>query len=104
MLAGRIDWAFFEREFSAPFSETTGAPAKPARLMVGLHYLKHVHNLSDEVTVAQWVENPYWQYFCGMKYFEHAPPIDPSSMTRWRKMIGEKGAEALLAQTIAAGL
>ena len=41
MLAGRIDWAFFEREFSAPFSETTGAPAKPVRLMVGLHYLKH---------------------------------------------------------------
>ena len=24
LLAGRIDWAFFEREFSAPFSETTG--------------------------------------------------------------------------------
>jgi len=25
--------------------------------MVGLHYLKHVHALSDEGVVARWVEN-----------------------------------------------
>ena len=103
-LAHEVDWAFFERELSEVFDERTGAPAKPVRLMVGLHYLKHVYNLSDEQTVARWVENPYWQYFCGMKWFEHAMPIDPSSMTRWRKLIGERGAEAMLAQSIATGL
>jgi len=103
-LAQEIDWSFFERELSVAFHETTGAPAKPVRLMVGLHYLKHVYNLSDEQTVARWVENPYWQYFCGMKWFEHAMPIEPSSMTRWRKLIGERGAEAMLAQSIATGL
>ena len=103
-LSHEIDWSFFERELSVAFHETTGAPAKPVRLMVGLHYLKHVYNLSDEQTVARWVENPYWQYFCGMKWFEHAMPIDPSSMTRWRKLIGERGAEAMLAQSIATGL
>jgi len=31
-------------------------------------------------------------------------PIDPSSMARWRKRIGEAGAEELLKQTIASGL
>ena len=103
-LAGQIDWAFFERELGAHFCEDNGAPAKPVRLMVGLHYLKHAYNLSDEQIVLRWVENPYWQYFCGMKFFEHALPIDPSSMTRWRRKIGEQGAEALLAQSIAAGL
>jgi IS5 family transposase len=103
-LAGQIDWAFFERQLGANFCETNGAPAKPVRLMVGLQFLKHTYNLSDEQTVLRWVENPYWQHLCGMKFFEHTLPIDPSSMTRWRKKIGEQGAEALLAQSIAAGL
>jgi len=39
-----------------------------------------------------------------MKYFEHSPPIDSSSMTRWRKRIGDAGAEELLKETIQAGL
>jgi IS5 family transposase len=72
--------------------------------MVGLHYLKHLYQLSDEDVVQQWVENPYWQYLCGSKYFEHALPIHPTSMTRWRKKIEAAGAEQMLAETIAAGL
>ena len=103
-LAGQIDWPFFERALGKHFCEHNGAPAKPVRLMVGLHYLKHTYNLSDEQTVLRWVENPYWQYFCGSKWFEHTLPIDPSSMTRWRKLIGEQGAEQLLAESIATGL
>ena len=67
------------------------------------HY-KHTYNRSDEQTVLRWVENPYWQLFCGEKWFQHEFPINPSSMTRWRKKIGEQGAEQLLAQSIAAGL
>jgi IS5 family transposase len=98
-----IDWEWFEAELACNFSETDGAPAKPTRLMVGLHYLKHTFNLSDERTVAQWVENPYWQLFCGMKHFEHEAPIDPSLMTRWRKMVGDGKMEALLKESIEAG-
>ncbi|MDO9006376.1 MAG: IS5 family transposase [Aquabacterium sp.] len=103
-LAGQIDWTFFERELGEHFCEHNGAPAKPVRLMVGLHFIKHTFNLSDEQTVLRWVENPYWQHFCGEKFFEHTLPIDSSSMTRWRKLIGEKGAEGLLAESIATGL
>jgi len=40
-------------------------------LIVALHYLKYTYKLSDEDVVATWVENPYWQYFSGMKFFEH---------------------------------
>ena len=68
--------------------------------MVSLHYLKYTYNLSDEETVARWVENPYWQHFSGPQHFEYKMPIDPSSMTRWRKRIGVEGAETLLSQTI----
>jgi len=60
--------------------------------------------LNDEDVVATWIENPYWQYFSGMKRFEHEFPINPSSMTRWRKRIGEAGAEEPLKETIKAGL
>ena len=40
----------------------------------------------------------------GMRFFEHEMPIDPSSMSRWRRRIGEAGAEELLRETIQAGL
>jgi len=72
--------------------------------MVDLHYLKFAYDLSDDEVVNGWVENPYWQYFSGMKWFEHELPMNPSSMTRWRKRIGVAGAEELLKETIKAGL
>lgn len=103
-LAGAVDWPQFDAAFAPLYDEGNGRPGIPTRLMVGLHYLKHVFKLSDEEVVSQWVENPYWQYLCGSKYFEHDLPIDPSSMTRWRKKIAAAGAEKLLLETLAAGL
>ena len=98
-LAHQIDWKTFDQEFETHFSDE-GRPAIATRLMVALHYLKYSYDLSDEETVAMWVENAYWQYFGGRQHFEHELPIDPSSMTRWRKRIGVEGAEVLLSQTI----
>ncbi len=71
--------------------------------MAGLLYLQHAYRLSDEAIVARWVENPYYQHFTGETFFQHRPPIDPSSLTRWRNRIGEEGAEWLLTKTIEAG-
>src|SRR5271167_2068216 len=84
-----IDWQGFERALGETYHLSQGAPGISTRLMVALHYLKYRHDLSDEDVVAAWVENPYWQQFSGMKYFQHRMPIDPSSMTRWRKRLGE---------------
>ena len=98
-----IDWAFFESEWAGFFPSHTGRPATPPRLVAGLLYLQHAYRLSDEAVVARWVENPYWQHFCGEVSFQHRPPIDPSSLTRWRGRIGEEGVEWLLTQTIEAG-
>jgi transposase, IS5 family len=103
-LAQAVDWARFDAAFEPLYEEGNGRPAIPTRLMVGLHYLKHVLQLSDEQVVAPWVENPYWQHLCGSKFFEHELPIHPTSMTRWRKKIAAAGAEQLLAETLAAGL
>ena len=97
VLANQIDWSVFENDFGALYSEQ-GRPAIPTRVMVGLHYLKHAFNESDETVVYRFVENPYWQYFCGFEEFQHEFPIDPSSMTRWRKRIGSKGMKKLLSE------
>nr|WP_269101047.1 IS5 family transposase [Mangrovicoccus ximenensis] len=102
-LAGLIDWEVFEREWSGFFPSRTGRPAAPPRLVAGLLYLQHAYRLSDETVVARWVENPYYQHFTGEVFFQHRPPIDPSSLTRWRKRIGEEGVEWMLTQTIEAG-
>ncbi|MCO5120700.1 MAG: IS5 family transposase [Burkholderiaceae bacterium] len=101
-LAELIDWSVFEREFGGQFVSTTGRPALPTRLVAGLLYLKHTFALSDEDVVERWVENPYWQHFCGERYFRHELPCDPSSLVRWRQRIGEAGVEWLLTQTIEA--
>jgi IS5 family transposase len=103
-LAGKIDWREFDVTFGSLYDPGNGRPGTPTRLMVGLHYLKHTFNQSDEAVVARWVENPYWQYFCGMTDFTHEFPIDPSMMTKWRNRLKSDGMEKLLEGTIRAGL
>lgn len=95
-LADKIDWSFFEKEFSGTYHETIGRPGKSIRLMVALHYLKYTFDLSDEALLDGFLENPYWQYFCGYEYFQHQLPTDPSNMTRFRERVGDKGFEKML--------
>ena len=104
ILSHQIDWSEMEDSFSGLYCHTNGRPAKPIRLMVGLHYLKYTYNQSDEDVVARWVENPYWQYFCGEQYFQTDFPLDPSSMTRWRNRVKESDLEQLLQATLKVGL
>ena len=63
-LAELIDWSEFDQAFGELYCPDNGSPAKSTRLMVGLQFLKHAFGLSDEAVVKQWVENPYWQFFC----------------------------------------
>lgn len=100
VLAQEIDWSVFETAFGPTYCEATGRPAKPIRLLVGLHYLKHAFNESDESVVERWVENPYWQFFCGFEYFQHQFPLDPTLLVKWRHRVGADKMEKLLAETI----
>ncbi len=100
ILAHQINWSFFEEEFGALYTNGAGQPPKPVRLMVGLMMLQHMHGLSDEQVVHQWVQNPYWQYFCGYDYLQWDLPSDPSSMTRWRNRLGVERLQKILAETI----
>lgn len=99
-LARQIDWSHFDTEFASLYSHR-GKPSKPIRLMVGLSMLKHLENLSDEVLIQRWVQNPYYQSFTGEIEFQWQLPCDPSDMTYFRKRIGTEGFEKILAASIA---
>ena len=98
-LSERMNWAKLEADIDVIYSNGAGQPPLPTRLLVGLHYLKYTFNESDESVVERWVENPYWQYFCGFEYLQHELPLHPTSLTRWRDRVGDK-LEVLLSHTI----
>lgn len=101
-LADLIEWDRLGAAMSASFISHRGRPATSPRLIAGLLYLQHAFDLSDEDVVWQWLDNPYRQMFTGEPYLQTMLPIDPSSLTRWRKRLGEAGVEELLAETIEA--
>ncbi len=94
-LADTLPWLEFEQAFAKYYSEE-GRPAKPVRLMVGLLLLKQMFNQGDETVVAAWVQNPYWQYFCGLNEFQWQMPCDPSDLVYFRQRIGEGGVQRIL--------
>ena len=100
-LARTIDWKFLEETFGAVYEDGAGRPPLPTRLMAGLAILKHTYDLSDEVVCELWIENPYYQYFCGEEFFQHQLPLDRSSMTNWRNRMGEERLRALLQESLA---
>ncbi len=101
VLAGQIDWSRLEVALEPCFDPEVGAPALPTRLMVGLLYLKHAFNESDESLLERWVENPYWQFFCGCHTFQHELPLHPTSLVKWRQRLGAERLQELLQETIA---
>jgi IS5 family transposase len=98
-LAEAMPWEVFEKEMGGYYSEE-GRPAKPVRLMVGLLLLKQMYDLGDETAVAQWVQNPYWQFFCGECEFQWVMPCDPSDLVHFRHRIGEAGMALIFGSSV----
>ena len=103
-LANMVDWSTFEKAFAPLFCADNGRPPKPIRLMVGLLMLKHLRNVSDEQVVAQFRENAYYQYFCGLEAFCTAGPCASSELVHFRHRIGEEGVELILKESIRTNL
>ncbi len=67
--------------------------------MIGLLLLKHIYGLSDEGMCERWVHDPYFQFFTGEEFFQHAFPHERSDLSHWRKRLGDK-LELLLAESL----
>jgi IS5 family transposase len=107
ILSRLIPWDILEVEFADLYQSNGnfgGQPPKPIRLMIGILLLQHLHNLSDEQVVRTWVENPYWQFFCGYDFLQWNFPIDPSSLTRFRNRIGANRMEKILSLTVSVAI
>jgi transposase, IS5 family len=96
-LAKAINWRFLEEQFGAAYTDGAGRPPLPTRLMAGRS--SSTRTTSAMKLCAHWVENPYYQYFCGEEFFQHELPLDRSSMTNWRNRMGEERLQALLQES-----
>ena len=98
-LAKCIEWNQVTDSLSKYYSHR-GRKAKRIRMMVGLHLLKHMNNLSDKQVVEGLRENVYWMVFCGVPTEEIATRLplhwlSPSTMTKFRKRIGAEGMQEI---------
>ncbi len=100
ILANKINWQKIESIFEPHFS-VLGRKAIPTRMILGIQILQYIYALSDEKVCEMWVENPYFQYFCGEKFFRHEFPIDRSSISRWRARFGADYLDQILQETLA---
>ncbi len=98
-LADQINWPRLEEKIEVVYGDGCGHPALPTRLLAGLHYLKYTFNESDESVVERWVENPYWQYFCGYEQLQHKLPLHPTTLVKWRNRVGDM-LESLLEEIL----
>ena len=97
-LAQKVDWDWIDEEVASQFSDQ-GRPGTETRFMTGLLILKHMYGLSDEGLCERWVYDPYFQYFTGETFFQHAFPHERSGMSHWRARIGDK-LEMLLQESL----
>ncbi len=98
VLADKIDWNWIDAQLADCFSDK-GRPGEPVRFMIGMFLLKHNYALSDEQVWDRWVQDPYFQYFTGEEFFQHALPHERSGMSHWRGRIGDK-LDILLAESL----
>ena len=94
LLSAQTDWKRFEDDFGNLYSNT-GKPGVPIRIMAGLMMLKIIYNMGDLAVMEQWIQNPYFQYFCGESEFQWKFPCDPSDLVHFRKRVGAEGIELI---------
>ena len=90
-LAGRIDWDKMTAALSVYYSPDKGRRAVPVRKIAGMIILKDIYESTDEGILKQWLENPYFQYFCGEIYQQNELPFNRSELVKFRHRIGEAG-------------
>ena len=99
-LTNVIQWHNLEMSLSKKYHNDMGRPAKPIRLMCSLLMLKYLYNLSDEGLIAQWIQNPYYQYFGGFSELQWEQPCAASELVHFRYRIGRQGEELILKESI----
>ena len=85
-LAKQIPWEEIEALYASSLSGTgQGSPALSVRVALGALIVKERLGMSDEETVEHIKENPYLQYFLGLKEYTDKPVFHPTMYVHFRK-------------------
>ncbi|MCP4568860.1 MAG: IS5 family transposase [FCB group bacterium] len=85
-LAQLIPWHEFEKQYCSNLSNSgQGPPAFSVRMALAALIIKERLGVTDEECVEQIRENPYLQYFCGLKAFTTKRPFHPTMFVHFRK-------------------
>ena len=101
-LADLLPWEKLDSEYGRHFSAGQGRPARDSRLVCGLLAVKQLKGVSDEDAVAEFMESPYIQAFCGLEYFELEQAPNPGMLSERRKRLGPEFLALLDAELSAA--
>jgi len=94
-LAKIIPWDIIEDRYAKLFASNRGQVAKPVRMALGALLIQEKCGYSDRETVEQITENPYLQYFIGLREYQVQPPFDPSLMVHFRKRFDAETLKAI---------
>ena len=98
-LAGKIDWGFLDRRFGEVYAaETDSRRCRCGSSPVSSSSSTCIRSATRLCARAGW-RTPF-QYFCGERVFRHALAFDRSSLTRWRRRLGEERLSALLQESL----
>lgn len=85
-MARMIPWYKFKEQYCSNLSDSgQGPPAFSVRMALAALIIKERLGVSDEECVEQIQENPYLQYFCGLKSFCTDRPFHPTMFVHFRK-------------------
>jgi IS5 family transposase len=95
----KLDWEELSSALAKFYCPDNGRPTKPTRVKIGLMIVKHLYTLSDAEAVDMLVRDVYIQYLCDISLRQARDFMNPSTLCRFRKDIGEEGTQ-LIEQTI----
>ncbi|TLM97903.1 MAG: transposase [Actinobacteria bacterium] len=101
-LAKVIPWDEIEKEYAFMFPSDRGNVAKPVRMALGSLIIQVRCGYSDRETVQQITENPYLQYFIGLKEYQLTKPFNPVAMVKFRKRFNAKRLAEINERIVAA--
>ena len=99
-LAEVVPWDKFASIYISMMNKSFGRPAVSPRIVLGALIIKHIEKLDDRGVVDAIQENPYMQFFIGLKEFDPQPVFDPSLFVEIRKRVGHEAFDSLTVDLI----
>ena len=99
-LSKLVPWDKFASVYMSMMTVDFGRPGISPRIVLGALIIKHLEKLDDRGVIAAIQENPYMQFFIGLKEFTTQPVFDPSLFVDIRKRAGNKVFDSLNVELI----